>query len=136
MKIHPDTLEHLILHLGRDDWMPIGEPAGYVETFEEDPSKRRILLVNTLQSLARAGFIQLGDFAHRDPEDRGIRDWMEWPGTLDDQLTRLGKILDADDPDDSWRWTCWLNITEAGRNAAAELPKPSSRFFDWMRKRS
>ncbi|MGO4593273.1 hypothetical protein AB4Z18_05565 [Leifsonia sp. 2TAF2] len=133
MNIDPDTLEHLVLQQAEADWLEIGNASAYAGDFEEDLSKRKALLLRTIRSLAEAGYIRIGHLQRHDPADPDSLDWAEWPGTLDDQMTRLAEVYTPEVPDhDAWYWACWLNLTDAGQEVVEALPKPNKRFFDGL----
>ena len=132
MTIEPDSLAHLVLHQADVDWLEIGNPNFYGGFFERDLRPRKALVLQVIRALAEAGYIQIGELVRQDPDDpQSHVGWVEWPGTLDEQMDRLAAVYDPEAPEDDWYWVSWLNLTDSGREVVESLPKPSSRFFEW-----
>ena len=133
VNIEPDTIEHLVLQQAADDWLPIGNASAYASDFVTDLAERKALLLDTIRSLAAAGYIQIGQTAFRDPDQRRGLHWVEWPGGLDEQMARLAEVYTPEVEDTTWwYYACWLNLTDAGRQVVEALPEPDDRFFDGL----
>lgn len=129
MTVEPDSLEHLVLYQADDDWLAIGSPNYYAGFFEDDARLRKTLVLRAIRILAGAGYLQIGALKRLHPEDPDSLDWVQWPGTIEEQLRHLDKVYTPESDDDDWYWACWLKITDAGRAIVEALPKPSVRFF-------
>ena len=130
MNIKPDTLEHLVLYLAEDDWLPIGNASAYASDFEEDIPKRKSLLMAVVRALASEGYIRIGDLQYDDPQAKSGLHWEEWLGTLEEQLEHLDAVYTPEVEDDKyWYYVCWLDLTESGEQLLHTLPEPDERFF-------
>ena len=130
MNIKPDSLEHLILYLAEDDWLPIEDANDHASDFEDDIRKRKALVMGVVRALAAEGYIQIGSVKYDDPSVRTRLHWEEWPGTLDEQLDHLDAVYTPEvTDDDTWYYACWLNLTESGEQLLRTLPKPDDRFW-------
>lgn len=131
MIVQPDSLEHLVLYQADEDWLELGNPHYYAGYFENDLAKRKALLLAAIRSLADAGYLKIGQLERRDPQEPRSLDWLEWPGTLDDQMARLAEVYTPEvDDDDDWFYACWFNLTDAGQHVIDALPQPDHRFFE------
>ena len=130
MNIKQDSLEHLVLYLAEDDWLPIEDANDHAGDFEEDMPKRKALLMGVVRALAAEGYLQLGSLEYDDPRAKTGLHWEEWPGTLDEQLENLEAVYTPEvTDDDTWYCACWLNLTEAGEQLLHTLPDPDDRFW-------
>lgn len=133
MTVGPDTLEHLILYQADDDWLAIGNLNYYASFFEKELPIRRPLALAAIRVLAEAGYIRIGDLEYRDPETKTGLHWVEWPGSLDEQLARLVEVFTPEVEDDRyWYYGCWLNLTDSGEEVVQALPEPDDRFFEGL----
>ena len=129
--VEADSLEHVVLYLADDDWLPIGNASAFAGDFEKDIPKRKALLLSVVRELASEGYIRIGHLQYRDPEAKAGLHWAEWPGTLDEQMERLDAVYTPEIQDDKdWYYICWLDLTESGRRAVEGLPAPDDRFFE------
>jgi hypothetical protein len=128
--VEPNSLAHLILYLGDDDWVPIGEVNSHARRFESEIVPRKALFLETVRKLAEARCIQIGEVDRHDLRRPRTTDFMEWPGSLDDRMARLADIYRPEAEDEmSWYWGCRLYLTGAGERVLATLPEPDDRFF-------
>lgn len=133
VKIEPDTLEHLVLYLAEDDWLPIGNASAHAADFESDIPKRKARLLAVIRALAAEGYLRVGDLEYRNPATKTGLHWAEWPGTLGDRMERLEEVYTPEVKDDKhWYYGCWLDLTEAGEQVLETLPAPDGRFFDGL----
>ncbi|WP_231374364.1 MULTISPECIES: hypothetical protein [unclassified Leifsonia] len=128
LNVELDGLAHLVLHQADDDWLEIGNPNYYAGFFEHDLERRSVLVLSVVRALAEAGYLRIGELS-RDSDHLENSGWVEWTGTLDEQMDRLAEVYKADGPEDDWYWACWLQITDAGRAVVEVLPNPAGRFF-------
>ncbi|SEH79651.1 hypothetical protein SAMN04515692_104107 [Leifsonia sp. CL147] len=131
MIIEPNSLEHLVLYIADDDWLPIGDASSHAGDFELDIPTRKTRLLAVVRALAAEGYIHIGDLQYRDPEAKTGLHWAEWPGTLDEQMEHLDEVYTPEVEDDRyWYYVCWLNLTGSGRRVVEALPTPDDRFFE------
>lgn len=131
MIIEPNTLEHLVLYLAEDDWLPIGNASAHAADFEPDIPKLRARLMVVVRALAAEGYIRIGDLEYLNPGTKSGLHWAEWPGTLGEQMERLEKMYRPEAEDDKyWYYGCWLDLTETGEHVVEALPEPDERFFE------
>lgn len=131
MMVEPNSLAHLYLNMAGDDWLNISAADSEArEFFEPDPDKRKSLVLDSVRSLAHAGYIKIGVLKRPDPE-KPIIDFFEWPGTVDDRLEHLSQVYTPEQDSNAWGWSCVLEITDEGRQAEALLPELDERFRDW-----
>ena len=130
-EVEHSSLAHLVLYLGDDDWVPIGEVDSYAKVFEREPAARARLCLGTIQSLAEAGYIEIGHVGRHNPKRPRTTDFMEWPGVLSDRMARLAEVYQPDAADEkSWYWACLLRLTDVGERVLATLAEPDGHFFD------
>lgn len=130
VNIEPDSLEHLVLYLAEDDWLPIGDASAHAADFEADVPKRKNRLLAVVRALAEEDYIRIGDLQYRDSEAKSGLRWVEWPGTLDEQMEHLERVYTPEVEDDRyWYHSCWLDLTGPGENVVEALPTPDDRFF-------
>ena len=133
VNIKPDTLEHLVLYLAEDDWLPIGNASAHASDIEEDIPKRKTLLLGVVRALGAEGYLQIGSVKYADRQAKSGLHWEEWPGTLDEQLEHLEAVYTPEITDDeTWYYACWLNLTESGEDLLHTLPEPDDRFFSGL----
>lgn len=129
--IEPNSLEHLVLYLAEDDWLPIGSASAFAGDFEPNLRPRKKRLLAAIRALATEGYIRIGDLQYRDPATRSGLHWAEWPGTLDEQLKRLDNVYTPEVEDSRyWYDACQLDLTDTGRQVVEALPAPDDRFFE------
>jgi hypothetical protein len=124
-------LEHLILFIAEDDWLPIGDASAHAADFETDVPERKARLLRAIGQLAEQGYLRIGDLQYQDPKSKTGLHWAEWPGTLEQQMERLEAIYTPEVEDSTyWYDACWLDLTAAGHQIVESLPAPDERFFE------
>ena len=130
VNIEPNSLEHLVLYIADDDWLPIGDASAHAADFEPDIPTRKARLLAVVRALATEDYIQIGDLQYGNPEAKTGLHWTEWPGTLDEQMEHLDAVYTPEVKDDKdWYYVCWLNLTESGERVVQALPAPDDSFF-------
>lgn len=112
-----DILRGDILAGGLDDWVSMADIRGRISRrrLAETPAERQQLMLRTIRSLLEDGLVEVGDIPG--PGDPGF---LVWPGTIDEVMEQLTeRIVGQGDDPDSWEYATWLNLTSAGRAAAA-----------------
>lgn len=112
-----DTLRGDILAGGLDDWVSMADVRGRItrRRLVETPPERQQLMLRTIRSLLQDGLVEVGDIPG--PGDPGF---LVWQGTVDEVMEQLTeRIVGQWDDPDSWEYATWINLTPAGRAAAA-----------------
>jgi hypothetical protein len=114
-----DALREAVLAGGYDDFVSMADVQADIfgGHLKDMSTEQRQLVVDTVRSLLEDDLVEVGDIPGRD--DPGF---MTWPGTIDEVMTQfVDRFIGCHQDPLQWQYRIWLNLTEKGRRASAEL---------------
>jgi hypothetical protein len=119
-----NTLRDDILAGGQDDWVSMADVQGRIDRgrLTELVADRQQLVVNTVRSLLVDGLIEVGVIPGRNSPG-----FKPWPGSTDEVMERFTDLFigQHDDPR-TWEYAIWLNLTNKGERASADVIRKRS----------
>lgn len=111
---HEASARDQVLADGLVDWVELERVHDHVAR-EHAEDALQVILQNTLElirSLVSDGWCELGEL---DADSRFVM----WQRPLDESIRAIHHVyVDGFDDADTWRWFCWLNLTDRGKQAA------------------
>jgi hypothetical protein len=89
---------------------------------EQDPARRKMVVVEALRLLLAQGLITLGRFDSGGAEEPA---WRAWRGPVGVQARRLSSLYTPGDAEqEAWGFRCWIALTSEGKRVAVLRPHP------------
>jgi hypothetical protein len=115
--VNPSARENVLL-LGLVDWVPLERVHYEVSNANKNatPSDVQTKTLRLIDTVVGEGLFVLGELA-----PKGVR-FIPWDVPLDVAMQRLREVyVDGFDQPETWKWFCWLDLTDKGEQAALPL---------------
>jgi len=118
-----ESLADALLFEALDDWMSLDVAVGVGQHYLSISDERAVLppVLDVLGQLVRDEALVVGAV--------GDQGFVNWEGTLEENLTRVGELVARGGARD-WGHDAWFDLTHRGRERATSIVRPPDDYFD------